>query len=144
MPSVSALVAIMAAAGTLLGGVAAVLSSLPKPGQGQVASPIVARLGHIRRAETFASWSVGFGACALLLAGGFVALVGMTTAALGSAPVRALVSGSGTLALLGLGCVFLTFQQSIAAEGGAVRPWRASAGLAISAGALAALLIAGS
>jgi hypothetical protein len=134
----------MTAAGTLLAGVAAVLSSLPKPGPAQGASPIVARLGRIRRAEAFAAWSVGFGMCALLLAGAFVALAGLTTMALSSVPVRVLVSGAGMLAALGAGCVFLAFQQSIAAEGSPVRPWRASAGLAVSVGALAALLIAGS
>jgi hypothetical protein len=133
------------AIGALLVGVGALLASLPKTGPATRDAPsITVRLGRTRRAETFAWWSIGFGMCALLLAVGFVALVGATTAALGSIPLRALASGAGMLAALGLGCGFLNFQQSIASEVGAVRPWLAGGGLAVSIGALAALLIAAS
>lgn len=136
---------IITAIGVLLAGVGAVLTSLLKIERGTQDTPsIVARLGRIRRAEAFALWSFAFGLCACLLAVGFVALVGATTVALDSVPLRALASAAGMLAALGLGCGFLNFQQSIASERGAVRPWRAGAGLVISTGVLAALLIAGS
>jgi len=125
----------------LLAGVAAVIASLPK--RTPNGTPSDPQPGRKLRAETFAAWSLGYGACALLLAGWFVALVGLTTTSLSSVPVRILVSGAAMLAVLGLGCGALNFQQSIAAESGAVRPWRASAGLAVSMGTLAALLIAG-
>jgi hypothetical protein len=133
----------MTAIGVLLAGVGAVLASLPKLGTGTRETPsvIIARLGHIRRAEAFALWSLGFGMCAGLLAAAFLTLVGATTVALNSVPLRALASGAGMLAALALGCGFLNFQQSIASDSGAVRPWLASAGLAISIGVLAALLI---
>jgi hypothetical protein len=135
----------MTAIGVLLAGVGAVLASLPKLGPvTRETSPIIARLGRIRRAEAFALWSLGFGMCACLLAVGFLILVGATSTALDSIPLRALASGAGMLAALGLGCGLMNFQQSIASESGAVRPWRAGAGLAISTGVLAALLIAGS
>jgi hypothetical protein len=144
MPDVTGIVTIMTAAGTLLAGAGAVLSSLPRLGPVTRDTPsIVVRLGRARRAEAFASWSLGFGMCAWLLAVGFVAAVGATTTALDSAPLRALASGAGMLAALGFGCGLLNFQQSVASESGAVRPWRASAGLVVSTGALAALLIAG-
>jgi hypothetical protein len=137
---------VMTAIGVLLAGVGAVLASLPRlgPATRETPSVIMTRLGRIRRAEAFALWSLGFGMCACLLAVGFLVLVGATTAALSSVPLRALASGAGMLAALGLGCGLLNFQQSIASNSGAVRPWRAGAGLAISTGVLAALLIAGS
>jgi hypothetical protein len=135
--------AVMTAIGVLLAGVGAVLASLPKlaAGAGETPSVIIARLAHIRRAEAFALWSLWFGMCAGLLAAGFLTLVGATTAALSSVPLRALESGAGMLAALALGCGFLNFQQSVASNSGPVRPWRAGAGLAIAVGVLAALLI---
>ena len=122
----------MTAIGVLLAGVGAVLASLPKlgTGAGGTSSVIIARLGHIRRAEAFALWSLWFGMCAGLLAAGFLTLVGATTAALSSVPLRALESGAAMLAALALGCRSLNFQQSVASNSGAVRPWRAGLGLA--------------
>jgi hypothetical protein len=146
------LAAIGAAVGTFLTGAGGVIAALRSPGRQPDPGParpgdwpmVSVRLVRIRRAETFASWSLGLGVSAWVLAIGAVALAGLTAVALNSVPIHVLEWGAITLAGCTVGAGALNLHQSIASQCGPVRQWRAGAGLVVSIGALAAILIAGS
>ena len=141
------------AVGAALTGLAQLLTALRSHGQQQAASavagagdgngPAPGQLTHADEAARLAAWSLRLGACAWVLAAGAVTIVGATSVALNSAPLRALEWGSIALAALAVGSGALSLYQSVASGTGPARPLRAGAGLAISLGALAALIVAG-
>jgi hypothetical protein len=143
------------AAGGGLGGIAAVISALRPP----PASPVPqSRGGNVppswRRAQNARAgtpgrpvsrvlfWSLGPGACACLLAGALVAVVGATTMSLGEPLVVILTMGTAA-------CAGVTIWGSGRLLGRAVGEGRtdlvlyAGAGLVTALAALAATLIAG-
>jgi hypothetical protein len=139
------------AAGAALTGLAQVLTALrsarqvtaaPADGAGR-ADPTPVQLAHADEAARLAGWSLRLGACAWVLAAGVAALIGATSVGLQSAPLRALEWGAITLAALAVGSGAMSLHQSIASGVGPARPLRAAAGLAISLGALAALVVVG-
>jgi len=145
----------VAAVGGVIAAIAQAVKELRRPGPAgdrTPARPVTASVtatvpawpSRAGQPESLASWSLGLGLVALLLANGFVALVGGTTAALDSAPLRTLELGSITLAALAGGLGALSLRKSVASGRGPARPWLVRAGLAASIGALAAVLVAGS
>jgi hypothetical protein len=140
------------AVGAALTGLAQMLTAMRTTSQQQAAAaagavggngPTPGQLAHADEAARLAAWSLRLGACAWLLAAGAVAIVGATSIALNSAPLRSLEWGSITLAALAVGSGALSLHQSVTSGVGPARPLRAAAGLAISLGALAALLVVG-
>ena len=154
MPTATETAALATAAGAVLTGLAQVLTALRAARQqtataaagtvqAAVHGPEPGQLAHAGEAARLAAWSLRLGGCAWLLAAGAVAVVGATSLPLNSAALRALEWGSITLAALAVGTGALSLHQSVASGVGPARPLRAAAGLAISLGAVAALLVAG-
>jgi hypothetical protein len=153
VPTATETAALATAVGAALTGLAQVLTALRSSGQREAAGAAAGapdgsgltqgQLAHAEEAARLATWSLRLGACAWLLAAGSVIIVGATSVALDSAPLRALEWGSITLAALAVGSGALSLYQSVVSGAGPARPLRAAAGLAVSLGALAALVVAG-
>lgn len=143
MPSATEISSTLSAVAALLAGLAAVINSVLKINKNTEGGPPDSGSRYTVRAATFASYSVLFGFLAWLLTVLFLVLIHVVTTPQWFIALRAVQSVAGVLAILGAVCCVLNFYQPIRHEAAVVRPWLSGAGLVISLGVLAVLIIAG-